>query len=73
MSLRDDLKALIIKKGWTMTKVVEELNERYNRDFTVQNLSGKMRRGTLKYTEVVEILDIIDYSIKWVDKNNSQS
>ena len=26
MALKDDLKALIIKSGWTMTQVVEELN-----------------------------------------------
>lgn len=65
MSLKDDLKALIIKSGWTMTQVVEELNKKYNRDTSVQNFSAKLKRESLKYTEVEEILDIIGYEIKW--------
>jgi len=66
MPLKDDLKALIIKSGWTMTQVVEELNSRYNRETSVQNFSAKLKRESLKYTEVVEVLDIIGYEIKWV-------
>lgn len=65
MSLKDDLKALIIKSGWTMTQVVEELNRRYDRDTSVQNFSAKLKRESLKYTEVAEILDIIGYEIVW--------
>lgn len=66
MPLKDDLKALIIKSGWTMTQVVKELNSRYNRETSVQNFSAKLKRESLKYTEVVEVLDIIGYEIKWV-------
>lgn len=63
--LKDELKALIIKSGWTMTQVVEELNKRYNRDTSVQNFSAKLKRESFKYTEVAEILDIIGYTITW--------
>lgn len=66
MPLKDDLKALIIKSGWTMTQVVEELNKRYDRNTSVQNFSAKLKRESLKYTEVVEILEIIGYKISWV-------
>lgn len=65
MSFKDDLKAIIIKSGWTMTAVVQEINNRNNTDYTVQNFSAKLSRGTLKYLEVVEVLDIIGYEIKW--------
>lgn len=65
MPLKDDLKALIIKSGWTMTQVVEELNKRYDRNTSVQNFSAKLKRESLKYTEVVEILEIIGYKISW--------
>lgn len=66
MALKDDLKALIIKSGWTMTQVVDELNNRYNRNTSVQNFSSKLKRESLKYTEVEEILNIIGYSISWI-------
>ena len=69
MALKDDLKALIIKSGWTMTQVVEELNKKYNRNTSVQNFSAKLKRESLKYTEVEEVLNIIGYSISWRKKN----
>lgn len=68
MSFKDDLKAIIIKSGWTMTSVVNEINNRNQTDYTVQNFSAKLSRGTLKYLEVVEVLDIIGYKIEWVAK-----
>lgn len=72
MLLKDDLKALIIKSGWTITQVVKELNKRHGTNTTVQNFSSKMIRETLKYTEVIEVLNIIGYKIEWIpmDKNN---
>lgn len=66
MALKDELKALIIKSGWTMTQVVEELNKKYNRNTSVQNFSSKLKRESLKYTEVEEVLNIIGYSITWL-------
>lgn len=65
MALKDDLKALIIKSGWTMTQVVEELNKKYDRNTSVQNFSSKLKRESLKYTEVEEVLEIIGYTITW--------
>ena len=61
MPLKDDLKALIIKNGWTITAVVDELNIRHSTNTSVQNFSSKMIRGTLKYSEVEEVLDILGY------------
>lgn len=66
MPIKDDIKSLIIKSGWTMSDVVKALNEKYDRNDTVQNLSGKLSRGTLKYREALEIAEIIGYEIQWV-------
>lgn len=66
MSFKDDLKAIIIKSGWSMTDVVHEINNRNHTDYTVQNFSAKLSRGTLKYLEVVQVLHIIGYKIQWV-------
>lgn len=68
MSFKDDLKSIIIKSGWTMTAVTNEINNRNNTNYTVQNFSAKLSRGTLKYLEVIEVLDIIGYKIEWVPK-----
>lgn len=65
MALKEELKALIIKNGWTMTAVVAELNRRHRTETTVQNFSARLIRGTLKYSEVEEVLEIIGYKIIW--------
>lgn len=65
MALKEDLKAAIIKSGFTMTQVVDLLNVKYGRDTSVQNFSAKLKRESLKYTEVQEVLDIIGYTIVW--------
>ena len=65
MALKEDLKAVIIKSGWTMTSVVDEINKRNGTDYTVQNFSSKLSRGTLKYVEVEQVLEIIGYKIEW--------
>jgi len=68
MPLKEELKALIIRSGWSMTEVVNKINEKYKRDNTVQNFSSKLIRGTLKYSEVEEVLELLEYKIEWVKK-----
>lgn len=69
MSIKNDIKSYIIKSGWTISKVQEELNKKNNTTYSVQNLSKKITNETLKYSEVLEIAEIIGYTIKW-NKNN---
>ena len=34
----------------------------------LQNLSNKLSRGTIKYSEIKQIADILGYEIKWIKK-----
>ncbi|MBE6089822.1 MAG: LLM class flavin-dependent oxidoreductase [Clostridium beijerinckii] len=70
MELKDEIKSYIVSAGWTITKLAEELNKRSGNDYTVQNLSNKIRKESLKYSEVLEIADIIGYEIKWNRKKD---
>jgi len=48
---------------------VEILNKRYpEKPTTTQNISNKLTRGTIKYSEVKEIADIIGFKIDWLPK-----
>ena len=69
MSIKNDIKSYIIKSGWTISKVQEELNKKNNTTYSVQNLSKKITNETLKYSEVLEIAEILGYTITW-NKNN---
>lgn len=69
MSLKNDLKSLIIKQGFTMSQVNNELNRRHGTNLSFQNFSNRFRKETFSYNEVAEILDIIGYHIKWLENN----
>ena len=59
-----EVKGYIIANGMTLTCMAAQLAEKYGRS-CMQNLSGKLRRGTFSYTEAVEIADILGYDIVW--------
>ena len=68
MAVKEDIKAAIIRAGWSISAVNDELNRRHNTNYTVQNLSNKLSRGSLRYREAVEIADIIGFEIEWRPK-----
>lgn len=68
MSLKNDLKGIIAKQGFTIKQVNDELNLRHGTDYTSQNFSNRLRKETFSYNEVVEILDVIGYRVEWVLK-----
>lgn len=64
--VRNDIKALLAKRGRTLTSVVQEMNNRHpDNKTTIQNVSNKLSRGTIKYSEVIEIADIVGCQIVW--------
>ena len=69
-TLRNEIKSYIVKSGWSLTDVIKEFNKRRPADkpTTPQNISNKLVRGTIKYSELVEIADIIGYKIEWLEK-----
>ena len=52
----------------TMTEVVELLADEHGWSSSVPNLSGKLRRGSLRYTEAVELADVPGYDLIWVKR-----
>lgn len=70
MIIRNEIKAYIAASGWTLSDIVKELNRRRGEaeQTTPQNISNKLTRGTIKYSECKEIADIIGYSIAWQPK-----
>ena len=65
LTIKQEIKSYLARTGWTMTDLVSALNEKHNRDDSVQNLSNKLSRGTIKYKEVKDIADIIGAKINW--------
>lgn len=67
-NLKNQIKLLLIHKGISMTELVNLLNERYERNDVVQNLNNKLTKETLKYAEILEITEVLDYNIAFIPK-----
>ncbi|MDY6366847.1 MAG: LLM class flavin-dependent oxidoreductase [Oscillospiraceae bacterium] len=65
MNTRNEIKAIIVREGMTMSEVVEKMAEQYGWSASVPNLSGKLRRGSLRYHEAVELADALGYDVVW--------
>lgn len=65
--IRRQVKAQLASADWTLTSVVNEMNKKRdkNHQTTLQNISNKLSRGTIKYSEILEIAEIIGCEIKW--------
>ena len=65
--VHDEIKAYITRSGQTLTSVVEKLNldRPPEKRTTVQNISNKLTRGTIKYSEAIEIAAALGLSITW--------
>lgn len=71
MEVKKEINSYLARAGWTLTAVAQELTLRHNKNVTVQNLSNKLTKGTIRYSEVLEIADIIGYSLTWIQKETN--
>ena len=65
MNIRTEIKAQIIRAGFTMQELVDRLSDEYNWSDSVSNLSAKLQRESIRYREVVELADVLGYDIVW--------
>lgn len=65
--VHNEIKAIIAQNGLTLTEVVNRMNSQRKPDeqTTVQNISNKLTRGTIKFSEVLEIASVIGLKISW--------
>ena len=50
-------------EGKTLTRMKVDINHKYNKTDSLENLTNKLRNGTIKVTELLEIFDILGYDV----------
>ena len=53
-NLRNEIKSYIVRQGMTMQEVVDLLRDEHGWSDSVSNLSNKLQRESLRYTEAVQ-------------------
>ena len=64
-NLRNEIKSYIVRNGCTLQEVVDLLSDEYGWSDSVSNLSNKLQRESLRYTEAVQLADVLGFEIVW--------
>ena len=65
MTVRNEIKAQIVRAGYTMQELVDRLHEEYGWSDRVSNLSAKLQRESIRYKEVMQLADVLGYDLIW--------
>jgi len=72
MNIRNEIKAQIVRAGFTMQELVDRLADEYSWSDSVSNLSAKLQRESIRYKEVVELADVLGYDIVWQKRRDNR-
>lgn len=63
--VKNELKGLIVSQGHSLNSIAKLISETYKRPESLQNLSQKLSRGSIKYVEVIELIEALGYKIEF--------
>lgn len=66
MDIRNKIKSLIAQNGTTLNKVCSIVEQNRNEKVSPNNITNKLRRQTIKFNEVQDILEALGYHIEFV-------
>lgn len=72
MNIRNEIKAQIVRAGFTTQELVDRLSDEYDWSDSVSNLSAKLQRESIRYKEVVELADVLGYDIVWQKRRDNR-
>lgn len=70
MSVREDLKILLVKEQMTLTELAREATAISGKNVTVHSLSQKLVNSSMKYDELKFLAGILGYRIKFEKVDN---
>ncbi len=62
-NIRKLIKLLATAEGKTLTRLKVDINHKYNKTDSLENLANKLRNKTIKVTELLEIFDVLEYEL----------
>ena len=72
MNIRNEIKAQIVRAGFTMQELVDRLSDEYDWSDSVSNLSAKLQRESIRYKVVVDLADVLGYDIVWQKRRDNR-
>lgn len=69
MNAINEVKMLVAKKGLTLTYLAKYLSTQMGKEYSLDNLSKKLRKNTIKYAEMKLIAQALDMDLVFLEKN----
>ena len=63
MDTKQQLKHLLLMSDMTMTELCHQMSKRIGKPYSIHNISGKLYRDTIKYSEIKILYDILGYEL----------
>ena len=67
-TFQNEIKSYIVRSGLTMTETLHRLSERCGWSPNLSNFSVRLKNGTLRYSEMMELAEVLGYEIVWRKK-----
>ena len=65
MLVREQIKTLLAQENIKMKELAVKMQEVTGKNYSLQSLSHRLKRGSVTYNEVLDIADILGYNIKF--------
>lgn len=65
MSVREDLRILLVKENLTLVQLAKIASKTTNKKISPNNLSHKLTRSSMRYDELKELVEAMGYKIKF--------
>lgn len=65
---REQIKVLLAQEIMTLKDLAKALSKELGKKYTADNLSHKLRSGSVRYNEMMIISKILGYEIKFIKK-----
>lgn len=70
--IKEFIKNYLKEENITLTEVISSINDKRSEEnrTTLQNMSNKLSRGTIKFSEILEIADVLDCDVVFKKRNS---
>ncbi len=68
MDISKEIKKILIDADVTLTQLAQKISQSKNKHYTIQNLSQKLKNGTINAKEIEIILDSVGYTVYFIPK-----
>ncbi len=62
-NVRALIKSLTLLENKTLTRLKVDINHKFNKTDSLENLTNKLRNGTVRVNELLEIFEVLGYDV----------